>query len=154
VTRPGHCKLGMKTCAYQGGERVVLDRHPRCLAYPLAEGLIRGEAFGPVQGLLQAGEHRWGQRDGCARGEVSRHQRLQAPGGIHGQPAADGVAMHAHQAGDVLAGLGLATRQEVEHLQAGLLVAVMVMVQAPLERGARVVDRGYGMAHRAASRQQ
>jgi hypothetical protein len=53
----------------------------------------------------------------------------------------------------VLAGLGLPTRQQVELLHAGLLVAVMFMLQALFERGLIFTNRWDRVAYRWPSRQ-
>src|SRR5919109_4313989 len=52
-----HLELGAEARADDGVERLVLDLHPMGLAHPLPQRLIRGETFGPAEGLLQAGEH-------------------------------------------------------------------------------------------------
>jgi hypothetical protein len=68
VRGPRHLKLGLEARAHHGGERLVLDVHPVRSSDPLAQFRIRGEAFGPVQGLLQAGEHVGGEGDGLPAG--------------------------------------------------------------------------------------
>jgi hypothetical protein len=57
VARSRHVELGLEAHAHQGVERFVLDLHPLCPPYPLAQRLIRGETFGPMEGFLKAGEH-------------------------------------------------------------------------------------------------
>jgi hypothetical protein len=96
------------------------------LPHPETQRLIRGEAIGTVEGLLRAGEYGRRQRDGFAHRDVRRQQGRQAACGIQGQPAANGVAMHPQQACHILARVGLSTGQQIEHLQTGLLVAVML----------------------------
>jgi hypothetical protein len=66
---------------------------------------------------------------------------------------ADGVAMDAQQARHVLAGAGLPAGQQVQHLQAGLLVGVMLMMLALLEHRDLFGDRRDGVAHGAPSGQ-
>jgi hypothetical protein len=95
------------------------------LLYPSSERLRRGEAFRPLEGLLQAGEHRGRERDRFAGRHVEGQQRLKAASGIDRQPAADGIAVHPQQACRVLAGAGLPTGQQVEHLETGLLMAMV-----------------------------
>ncbi|HEX2277305.1 MAG TPA: hypothetical protein VHN13_09255 [Candidatus Tectomicrobia bacterium] len=51
-----------------------------------------------------------------------------------------------------LAGVGLPTGQQVPHPRAGLLMAVMLMLQALLERGDLSGDRREGVAHGAPCR--
>jgi hypothetical protein len=43
--------------AHQGGERLVLDLYPLGLSPPWPWRCIRGNACGPVEGVLKAGEH-------------------------------------------------------------------------------------------------
>jgi hypothetical protein len=61
--------------------------------------------------------------------------------------------MDAQQTRHVLAGVGLPTGQHVQHLQAGLLVAIMFMSQALFERGNLFEDRRDRVAQRSPSRQ-
>jgi hypothetical protein len=151
VTGPRHFELGAEARPHERVERLVLDRHAARPPHLLAQRLGRGEAFGAAQRLLQAGEHRGRQRAGLARGDVGRQQGGQPSHGVAGQPMADGVAL---QARHVLARAGVPAGQQVQHLQTGLLVAVMFMVQALFERGDRFGDRRDGVAHRAPSRQE
>jgi hypothetical protein len=89
-----------------------------------------------------------------ARGDIGLQQGGQPSGGIDCQPMAHGVAMDAWQARHVLAGVGLPTGQQVKHLQAGLLVALMFMLQALLEHGDLFRDRRDEVAHGVPSRQE
>jgi hypothetical protein len=102
-----HLELGAEARTDDGVERLVLDLHPMGLAHPVAQRLIRGETFGPTEGLLQAGEHCWGERDRFAGRDVGGQQGVHAPGGIERQPTADGVAVDSQQTRHVLAVLGL-----------------------------------------------
>jgi len=149
-----HLELGAEARTDDGVERLVLDLHPMGPAHPLAQRLIRGEAFGVAQGLLQAGEHLGRERDRFAPGDIGGQQGGQPAGGLDGPPMANGVTMDAQQARHVLAGAGLPTGQQVQHLQAGLLMAIVLMWQALLERGDRFADRRDGVAHASPSRQE
>jgi hypothetical protein len=64
--------------------------------------IIRGEAPPTAEGLLQAGKHVRRKRLGFACGDVSRQQGVQAANGTARQPAADGVAVDARQAGHLV----------------------------------------------------
>jgi hypothetical protein len=118
----------------------------------VAQGLIGGEAFGPVEGLHQAGEHFRRERDRFAGGDVGIQQSVKTPGGVTCQPASDRIAVDAQQAGHLLTLVGLPTRQQVEHLQAKLFVAVMFTLQPVLEIIRMVRDTRYGCTHRLSSR--
>ena len=72
MTRAWHFELGVEAGAYQRVEYLVLDLHSVDPPLPLARRLIGGEAFGTVEGLLKAGEHRRGQQNGLASWDVGR----------------------------------------------------------------------------------
>jgi hypothetical protein len=91
VRGPGHFELGLEVGTYQGVERFILDLHPMRLSHPSAQGLVGGETFGPVEALLQAGEHCRRERDRFACGDLGIQQGRKPPGGVQCQPAADRV---------------------------------------------------------------
>jgi len=66
---------------------------------------------------------------------------------------AHGVAIDAQQPRLVLAGVGWSAGQQVQPLQAGLLMAVMFMWQARFERGNLFRDRRDRVAPGSPSRQ-
>jgi hypothetical protein len=152
VTGARHFKLGPDACAHDAVERCVLDRHPMCLPDPLAQRLIRGEAFPTMEGLLEAGEHGWCEGDGFACRHVGGQPCVQTSSGIDRQPAADGIAVDPQQARHILAGVGLPSGQEVEHLEAGLLMAVMFTLPSVFKIICMVNNRRYGCTHRLSSR--
>lgn len=84
--------------------------------YPLPQRLRRGEALRGAERLLAAGEHLGREGAGFARWAIGGPQGRSASSGVEGQPAADGVPLHAQQARHLLALVGLSTRQEVAHL--------------------------------------
>jgi hypothetical protein len=65
----------------------------------------------------------------------------------------ESCAVGAQQAGNLLAAVGLATGQQVKHLQTRFLMAVMFVTQALLERDYLFVNRRDGVVHRVPSRQ-
>jgi hypothetical protein len=140
VTRPGHFELGLEACAHQRVERCVLDLHAMRPAHLLAQGFIRGKAFWAAEHLLETGEHCGREGDRFASGDIGGQESVQASRSIERQPAPDGIPMDSQKMRHVLAGMGLPTGQEVEHLQARLLVAVMFMWQALLESRDLFVD--------------
>jgi hypothetical protein len=77
---------------------------------------------------------------------------MKTPGGVKCQPATDRVAVDAQQAGHLLAVVGLPTRQQLEHLQAQLLVTVMFTLQPALEIIRTLRNPRYGGTHRLSSR--
>lgn len=117
------------------------------LGQPLAQGFLRGEAVGTAEGLLQAGAHGWRAGDRFARGDVRRLQRLPPPGGIAREPAADRVTVPPQKPSDSLTVLGRPSRQQGEHVQAGLLMAVRFMRQALFARGLLFTNRWHRVAH-------
>jgi hypothetical protein len=133
VRRPGHFELGLEARAHNGIERLVLDLHAVGPSHPLAQCLIGGEAFGPVEGLLQAGEHCRRKRDRFACGDVGLQQGMKPLGGVKCQPVANCVAVDAQQAGHLLAVVGLPTRQRVvwNLLGIGLVSGLLVGVCLP-----------------------
>jgi hypothetical protein len=130
VTGARPVQLRSEARAHEGVARLIRDLHPRRLPDPLAPRLRRREAVRTREGLLEAGQHAWREGDRCARRHVGGPSCAQAPGGIDRQPAADGMAVHPQSGGHVLAGVGLPTGQQGEHLQAELLMAVMCTWQA------------------------
>jgi hypothetical protein len=80
----------------------------------------------------------------AAKGVRAMHGRQQ---GVKSPPVSKARDQHAN-----LAGVGLPTGQHVQHLQAGLLVAIMFMLQALFERGNLLEDRRDRVAHRSLPR--
>jgi hypothetical protein len=152
VTGARHLKLTPEACAHEAIERRILDRHPVRLPDPLAQRLIRGEAFRATEGLLEAGEHLGREGDGFAGRHIGGQQSVQAPRGLEGQPAADRMAVHPQQMRHVLAGLGLPTGQQIEHLEAGLLMAIRLTLEPVLEISRMVGNPRYGCTQRRSSR--
>jgi hypothetical protein len=99
----------------------------------LAQGLIGGESFCAVEGVSKTGEDCRRERDGLTRGDVGRQQGVQASGRIARQPATDGVPMDAEELCHILAGVGVPTRQDIQPLEAGLLVSVMFPLKPVFE---------------------
>jgi hypothetical protein len=153
VTGARPVELGAKARPHARVARWVCDLHAVRPLPPLAQRLIRGEAFGAAQGLLKAGEHLGRERDGCARGHIGCQPGGHTAGGVDGQPMAHSGAMDAQQARHVLAAVGLPAGQQGQPLPAGLRMAVMCMVQALLERSDLFGDRRDGVAPGAPSRQ-
>jgi hypothetical protein len=123
-----HFALRLEACPHERVQRCVFDRHAVRPPQPLAQRLLRGETLGTLEGLLQAGEYCWRVGDRFARGDVGGQQRLQAPGGIACQPAADRRAVDAQSTHHILAILGLPSRQQLERVYPQLCLAVMFMV--------------------------
>jgi hypothetical protein len=120
---------------------LVLDLHPMRLPAPWAQRLIRREAFPTVEGLLEAGEHGWCEGEGFACRHIGGQPRVQPPSGRDRHPAADGIAGDPQQVGHVLARVGWPSGQEVEHLEAGFLMAVMFTLPSVFESIRMVSDR-------------
>jgi hypothetical protein len=146
VAGAGHCALGLEAHAPQGVARVVLDLPPVGRAHLLPERFRRGQAFGPVEGVLTTGKPRRGERDRLARGDGRCQPGLQPPGGLARQPAAAGVAMDAQETCPLPAVLGLSRRQPGEPRSPRLCLAVVCMVSARLEGGRIFTHRRDRMA--------
>ena len=97
--------------------------------------MIRAEAVRLLECLLQVGKYRRGEGGRFAGWNVELKQRWEAAGLVARQPAPDGIATDPKQTGNVLAGVGLATGEEIEHLEAGFLAPVMLMLQVLFQFG-------------------
>jgi hypothetical protein len=67
--------------------------------------------------------------------------------GVEGQPAPDSVPMHAQQARHLLALVGLATGQHIEHLQARPLMTVIFTLETLFEIGRIFSNRRYRVGY-------
>jgi hypothetical protein len=114
-------------------ERLVLNLDAVGLREPRLQGFIGGEACRRVEGRLETGEDIGAEGGAFASRDVDLEEGGQTTRRIGSQPACHGVATDAQELGNLHAGVGLATAQEIEHLETGATAAIMVTLQPVFE---------------------
>jgi hypothetical protein len=140
VTGPRPLARGVAPGADNGVAGVVVDVHVGGLLDPLAQRDIGGKASRLLEGLLQCGQHMWGEREGRASWHVQSQQGVQPPCCIECEPVADGMAGDAQSLGHLQAGLRLPTGQPRAPLESGVLTPVMFLLYTRLEAVRILVD--------------
>jgi hypothetical protein len=135
VTRPGCCELGFEAHAHQGVERLVLDFHPVLRRTHWRSASYEPTPSGRWSACSRLASTWGGWGDGCAGRDTGRQYGIETTNSIPGQPPTHREAVDTQQAGHLLAVPGLPGSQQVEHVQTGLLVAVMFLLQSRLQSG-------------------
>jgi hypothetical protein len=137
-----HLERRFATSPHHRVERVVVNLTVMGLPDPLAQGFIGGQTSRLLQGLCDRGQYLRREGQGLASGHVERQPGLHAPSCVAGEPMADGMAMDSQQLGHLLAGLGLPTRQHIEHLESRFL-ATMRFPLSPLLEGLDIFSNNW-----------
>jgi hypothetical protein len=132
---------------YKLVHRFIGNGHSILLPQPLPNGFVTGKALRLGQMVTEGALHGWGQERCFAWGFANRQHLGEAAARLRGQPASDGIAIDPKEACHLATGAGLLGLEEIEGLQALVLLGIALAGEERFQFRSRFVNRRSGRFH-------